>query len=73
MFFDAARTDSIGAHDFYSATRPTADQPFAAPVRLERLSTTSDERDVWISPDGARAYFASDRDGEWTIFVADLR
>ena len=38
--------------------------------RIDELSTDSDERDPWLSPDGRELYFSSDRSGQYAIYVA---
>ena len=68
IVFDAVRPDGLGARDLYTASRPAGDQPFAAPRRLVVLSTASDERDAWFSPDGNYVVFASDRSGDFEIY-----
>jgi hypothetical protein len=46
-------------------------EPITGP--LGSLNTDADERDPWLSPDGQRLYFASDRDGVLNIYEARLR
>jgi len=38
---------------------------------LSDVNTTFDERDPWLSPDGTKLFFASDRDGTMSIYEAD--
>jgi hypothetical protein len=48
--------------DLYIATRPSVDQPFGTPVRIDELSTSGREEDPWMSPDGKTIFFARDGD-----------
>lgn len=58
--------------DLYMARRPSIDQPFQTPEPLADLNTSADERDPWLSPDGSRFFFASDRDGVLSIYEATV-
>lgn len=51
-----------GEGDLYMTWRRSVDEPFATPVPLDGINTSYDERDPWISPDGSRFFFTSDRD-----------
>lgn len=64
---------SIGPADLYVASRRAATEPFEHLVPLDELNTEHDERDPWLSPDGTELYFASDRSGEYAIYVARAR
>lgn len=58
--------------DLYFASRPSRDDDFRSAVPIESLNSDADERDPWLSPDGQRLYFASDRDGVLNIYEARL-
>lgn len=60
--------DEVG--DLYVAHREGSE--FSSPLPLEDVNTESDERDPWVSEDGALLYFASDRDGTMRIYQASL-
>lgn len=63
-----------GQYDIYFATRASKDVPFSAIKPVEELNTTANEYPDWISPDGCRLYFTSDRvrgDGSGDVFVAE--
>jgi hypothetical protein len=51
-----------GAGDLYMSWRRTLSEPFSTPIALDAINTELDERDPWISPDGTRFFFSSDRD-----------
>jgi hypothetical protein len=57
IFFDSDRP-GLGARDIYFATRPDLESPFSDPMRVETVSSPVDDRDVWVSSDGERVYFA---------------
>ncbi len=61
-----------GNDDLYVARRASTTATFSAGVPLTALNTEHDERDPWLSPDGARLYFSSDRDGPLNIYEADV-
>lgn len=60
-------TDDKG--DLFFAER-TGPLEFGTPSPISSLNTDADERDPWLSPDGTRLYFASDRDGALKIYSA---
>lgn len=67
----------IGAspsQDFiYQASRTLKTNPFDAPTSspfVNIMSSTSNESSPWVSSDGLRIYFASDRDGSYDIWFA---
>ncbi|OQX69268.1 MAG: hypothetical protein B6A08_06145 [Sorangiineae bacterium NIC37A_2] len=61
-----------GKGDLYVARRESLDAPFSEPEEVRGANTDSEERDPFVSADGMRLYFSSDRDGELDLFVADL-
>jgi Tol biopolymer transport system component len=63
-----------GQFDIYVATRATKNEPFTGIKPVEELNTTASEYPDWVSPDGCRLYFTSDRvrgDGSGDVFVAE--
>jgi hypothetical protein len=48
-------------NDYYVATRSNPMGTFATPQPESSLSSSNNEGRVWISPDGARAFFSSNR------------
>jgi Tol biopolymer transport system component len=63
----------FGPADLFVAARRATSDPFEPYAALEELNTDRDERDPWLSPDGRELYFASDRDGQYDIYVAAAR
>jgi hypothetical protein len=57
-------SDRGGTLDIWTATRPSDSGPFSEPVKVAGpdLNTLSIERPAWLSADGCRLYFLSDRD-----------
>jgi hypothetical protein len=62
----------MGPADFYLARRPSTADPFAVVGALIDLNSPATERDPWLSPDGTRIFFASDRSGTLSIYQADV-
>jgi Tol biopolymer transport system component len=63
----------FGPADLYVASRRATADRFEHHTPLADLNTADDERDPWLSPDGRELYFASDRSGEYAIYVAQAR
>jgi hypothetical protein len=62
IYFSApavGRADS----DIYVASRATSTDRWSNPMPVTELSTTSDDRPVWVSQDGCTIYLVSDRIG----------
>jgi Tol biopolymer transport system component len=64
IYFVSERTDggALGGGDIWKATRMLATGSFGAPALLGDVSTSSQESDPWLTPDGAMM-FASNRAG----------
>jgi WD40 repeat protein len=63
----------IGAMpDLFVSWRKSTSKPFTVPAPLVDLNTAGDERDPWLSPDGTRLYFVSDRSGTLQIYEAPV-
>jgi|SRR5579859_7193748 len=56
-------SDGTGNYDVYVSTRARPTDAFGAPKAVTELDTPSVEMPDWISPDGCRMYFRSDRAG----------
>jgi Tol biopolymer transport system component len=37
---------------------------------ITSVNTAANEEDPWLSPDGSRLFFASDREGSWDLYEA---
>jgi Tol biopolymer transport system component len=49
--------------DIYVSRRTSRSEPFPAPMPVTEINTTMSEQDPWISPDGRRLLFSSNRGG----------
>jgi hypothetical protein len=69
---DAGRTGDAGVanSDLFVAWRRSTSEPFSVTQPLDDLNTAADERDPWLTPDGATLYFTSDRGGTLNIYTA---
>jgi Tol biopolymer transport system component len=59
--------------DIRFSTRDDLGAHFSDPLPVTGLNTDADDRDPWLSADGKRLYFSSDRVGELDIYVAELK
>jgi Tol biopolymer transport system component len=70
LLFSSNRTGGTGDYDFYEARRTTTAGPFDMIEELPALNSTMTEDSAWISPDGLRVYFSSNRGATDDIFRA---
>jgi len=69
-----ARNQDVGsARDVWLARRESSTGAFAAPTRVAELDTEADEIPAWVSDDGCRLYFASNRNPSDAGTAADYR
>lgn len=62
-FTTTAKPDgAVGDSNIHVATRTSLTEDFSAPMPLEGVNTDQSEAPNWISPDGCRLYFQSNRD-----------
>jgi len=76
LYFSSTRDGEHDDSDLYLARRSSIDAAFGEPqplVDLNDLGGISEERMPWLSPDGSRLYFASDRSGQYALYVATKR
>jgi Tol biopolymer transport system component len=74
IYYSSSRTDIPGFKgivDVFVASRTTAEGTFGTPRVVPELNTEYRERPNWLSPDGCRLYFQSDRAGQYDIYVAE--
>ena len=72
MYFASARNSA--QMDIFVAKRATTSQAFGTPVPVAELNTTFDDRPSWISADGCRLVFFSNRtggSGGFDLYVAN--
>jgi Tol biopolymer transport system component len=70
LVFDSDRPGGAGLRDLYFSQRAAVSEPWGEPVRLTELASPGNDRDAWLSLDGRRIYFTSDRTGDFEIYVA---
>jgi Tol biopolymer transport system component len=73
IVYSSKRGGSLAGGNLWYATRLSPSQPFGAPKVIPDLNTDADDGDPWLSDDGCRLYFASDRAGGttgWEIYLA---
>lgn len=70
LFFNRSPGAGESSGDLYLARRASLREPFGTAVPLSTVNTSYDERDPWLSSDGRRLYFSSDRDGTLSIYEA---
>jgi hypothetical protein len=63
IVFTSQRPEGRGATDIWRARRSSAAAPFGAPENLAELNTNVDDTGAWLSSDGLRIFFASNRAG----------
>jgi hypothetical protein len=63
----ARSSNDIG--DIYVAYRPTPDSAFGTAVPLSTVNTDADDRDPWLSPDGTKLFFTSNRQDGKTLQI----
>jgi Tol biopolymer transport system component len=63
---------AIGNADMFVASRRNPSDPFEHFTALAELNTASDERDPWLSADGTRFFFSSNRSGRYAIYEAEV-
>jgi hypothetical protein len=69
LYFSSTRiADQQG--DLFVAQRTTLQAAFGVPRALADLNTDADERDPWLSADGRRLYFSSNRGGQYALYVS---
>jgi hypothetical protein len=71
VYFGSTRTGSTnGTSDIWTARRDTRTASFANVTRVSELSTDGEELPSYISTDGCRLYFGTNRTGGGDIYVA---
>jgi hypothetical protein len=73
LYFSSTRDGDHADSDLYVARRPSLTATFGEPEALTDLNDPegrSEERMPWLSADGRRLYFVSDRTGQYTLYLA---
>lgn len=61
ILFASERAGGSGQRDLWTARRPSTNRPFDAPQVVANVNSAADEYAGWLSGDGCRVYFSSDR------------
>ncbi len=70
VFFGSERAGGAGEVDIWTAKRPALGAPFGAASVVSELNSAVSDYPGWLSADGCRLYFGSDRSGGGDLFVA---
>ncbi len=71
LIFTSDRPGGSGGTDLWMSRRQGSG--WSAPMPLSRLNTAADEMAPVLAPDGRTLYFASNRDGNFDIFVSRMQ
>ena len=69
VWFASTRADA-GGFQTYEATRAIATAPWNTPTVVPELASFGQTLPGWISADGCRLYLASDKNGDFDLYVA---
>ena len=64
IIFSSDRSGGKGGRDIWHATRATKAGAFGKPTPITEINSGGNESAGWLSADGCRVYFSSDRDHE---------
>ena len=68
LFYASERDRDTSGGDLYVSTLDGG--MWTSPQSLDRLNSPGNEADPWVAPDGSFLLFASDRGGQWDLYVA---
>jgi Tol biopolymer transport system component len=69
----SSRRNGSSTDELWYATRASKTAAFGTPALVPAINSGgNDEADPALSPDGCRLYFASDRGGNFELFVAEM-
>lgn len=72
IFFSSTRPGSKGLA-IWTARRASVSEPFGEARIVAELDADGDDYPTWLSPDGRRLYFVTERNGSFDVFVATRR
>lgn len=70
MYFDSNRAGGEGSRDLWVMERPSPSGDFAGATPLTELNGPDYDADPWLSADQRTIVFASDRFGDFDLFIA---
>jgi len=59
--------------DLYQSSRAATSAAWEAPTPVPDVNTSANEEAPWVSADGSLLLFASDRSGDYEIYLTALR
>ena len=68
IHFDSDRPGGKGKADIWRASRASPGAAYANLAPVVELNSTGDDTDIWLSPDGKVAVFASTRSGAGDLY-----
>ena len=66
----SSRPTGAGGYDLYAFTRASTDEAFGSPTAITEVNSASDDFDPYLSPNGLALAFASNRLGNFDLFLA---
>jgi Tol biopolymer transport system component len=63
LYFNSQRAGGVGGADLWMATRASASDSFANETILPGVNSIAEDYGPWVSSDGCRIYFGSNREG----------
>jgi Tol biopolymer transport system component len=66
----SGRQSGAGGYDIYEFTRASTDEAFENPTPITEVNSASDDFDPYLSPNGLALAFASNRLGNYDLFLA---
>lgn len=74
IIYASIRTGSgQGGTNLWYATRASASGTFGTPLPVPDINGATNDGDPWLSLDGCRLYWASDRSGDYDLYVGTLQ
>jgi hypothetical protein len=70
LYFESDRAGGPGQSDIWVTTRASRAAPFAAPTLLANVNAAGDEYTATALPNGLALALASNRDGDFAVFLA---
>lgn len=71
VVFASQRLGGPGNYDLYISSRPARTTAFSAPVLIDLVNSAAADVSPWLSADGLRLYFASQRDGDEDLYMVE--
>lgn len=73
LVFTSLRPGGPGLADIYHTTRTSSNKRFEPATLVPDVNSSATDGDAHLSPDGCRLYFASNRTGDFDLYLAVAR